>query len=202
MLVDRTSEAKCDQIVTECVAPAQTLVDHLADVGHRRIAILTGLPQLSTTAQRLDGCQRALEARGIPLVPELVVSGGSDSRGGRNGVRNLLRLADPPTAIFCSNDAMTVGALLALRDAGRRVPEDIAVVAFDDFEWADAFTPAITTAAQPAYTIGTIAVHTLHQRITDPALSPQTRRLPAEIMHRNSCDCAQAPDPARRRSGS
>jgi LacI family transcriptional regulator len=202
VLVDRTSDVKCDQVVTENTSPAQTLVEHLAEAGHQRIAMLTGLPRLSTTAERLEGYLRALERHEIPRDLDLIVSGRSDSRGGRRGVRKLLQLADPPTAIFCSNDAMTVGALLALRDMGRRVPEDIAVVAFDDFEWADAFTPAITTAAQPAYTIGTMAVRMLQQRISDPVAPPRISRLPTEIMHRTSCGCARPPARARRRPGS
>ncbi len=200
VLVDRLTDVDCDQVTTENVAPSEALVGHLAELGHTRIAILTGLPDLSTTAERLLGYQRALHHWKLDMDPRLVVPGQSTSRGGKAAARELLNLADPPTAIFCSNDAMTVGALQALRDAGRRVPDDIAVVAFDDFEWADVFTPSMTVAAQPAYTVGVEAVKLLDRRLRDDHGPARTVRLPAEVVHRTSCGCARAPA-IRRRAG-
>lgn len=189
VVVDRTSDAGCDQVVTENTTPAESLVSHLAELGHTRIAVLTGLPNLSTTSERLLGYHRALHRWRIEPDPALVVPGESSSKGGRLAVRELLKLAEPPTAIFSSNDAMTVGALLGLADAGLKVPDDIAMVAFDDFEWGDVFTPSITVAAQPAYTIGAEAVKLLDLRLRGEWLGPHTVRLPADIVHRTSCGC-------------
>ena len=189
VVVDRISEAGCDQVATENTPPADALVSHLAELGHQRIAILTGLPNLSTTSERLLGYQRALRRWQVPEAPELIVSGESSSKGGRFAVRELLKLSQPPTAIFSSNDAMTVGALQALADAGLKVPDDMALVAFDDFEWGDVFTPSITVAAQPAYTIGAEAVKLLDLRMHDVRLGAHTVRLPADIVHRTSCGC-------------
>jgi LacI family transcriptional regulator len=190
VLLDRKSAVKCDQVLAENIEPSQLLVEHLIDLGHRRIAMLSGYPRLSTTAERLTGYRRALEKRGLPFAPELVVEGGSNAKGGRNGVRQLLELPAAPTAIFCSNDAMTVGALLGLRDCGRRVPDDVAVVAFDDFEWSDAFEPRLTAAAQPAFTIGERGVRMLVERIHDWSAPARTCRLPTAVVHRTSCGCA------------
>jgi LacI family transcriptional regulator len=201
VLVDRLTDVRCDQVVSENVAPAETLVSHLAELGHTRIAILTGLPDLSTTAERLLGYQRALRRWRLDFDEKLVVPGQSTSRGGKTATRELLNLPDPPSAIFCSNDAMTVGALQALRDAGCRVPDDVAIVAFDDFEWADMFTPSMTVAAQPAYTIGAEAVKLLDSRLRHDNSPAKTVRLPAEVVHRTSCGCDHLPA-VRRRHGS
>jgi LacI family transcriptional regulator len=202
VLVDRSSGADFDQVVTENTAPAERLVSHLAELGHSRIAILTGLPNLSTTSQRLVGYQRALRRWRLPENPDLIVPGESSSKGGRHAVRELLKLAHPPTAIFSSNDAMTVGALQALSDAGLKVPDDVALVAFDDFEWGDVFTPSITVAAQPAYMIGAEAVKLLDLRLRDVRSSTHssthTARLPADIIHRSSCGCDHDAFPPRR----
>lgn len=201
VLVDRLTDVCCDQVVTENVAPAETLVSHLAELGHTRIAILTGLPDLSTTAERLLGYQRALRHWRLDFDEKLVASGQSTSRGGKTATRELLNLPDPPSAVFCSNDAMTVGALQALRDAGCRVPDDVAIVAFDDFEWADMFIPSMTVAAQPAYTVGAEAVKLLDRRLRNVNSPAKTVRLPAEVVHRTSCGCGHLPA-IRRRHGS
>lgn len=200
VLIDRLTDISCDQVAIENVAPSEALVSHLAELGHTRIAILTGLPDLSTTAERLLGYQRALRQWKLDVDEQLVAAGYSTSRGGRLATRGLLNLSDPPTAIFCSNDAMTIGALQALRDAGRRVPDDVAIVAFDDFEWADMFTPSMTVAAQPAYTVGAEAVRLLDLRLRNDESPAQTVRLPAEVVHRTSCGCDREPA-IRRRPG-
>jgi LacI family transcriptional regulator len=101
----------------------------------------------------------------------------------------LLGLAEPPTAVVSGNNYMTIGILRALTDRGLRVPEDIALVAFDDFEWADLFSPRLTTIAQPCLEIGTQAVRLLLGRLADPALPPRTVRLEPEFMRRDSCGC-------------
>jgi LacI family transcriptional regulator len=88
---------------------------------------------------------------------------------------------------------MTIGTMRALREARLRIPQDIALVAFDDFEWADLFSPRLTTIAQPCLEIGAEAVRLLLSRLADPSLPPRTVRLEPEFMRRESCGCANTP---------
>src|SRR3954451_19287289 len=128
VLVDRMSEVRCDQIGTENESVAAALVEHLIDIGHRRIGMLSGLAGLSTTNERRRGYRQAHEAAGLAVDDTLVIPAHSTVAGGRAGVQSLLRLPDPPTAIFSANNAMTIGALVALKETRRRIPDDIALV--------------------------------------------------------------------------
>jgi LacI family transcriptional regulator len=174
---------------TENEAVSVALVEHLLDLGHRRIGMLTGLEGLSTTQERWRGYVRAHELLGIPVDAALAVPAHSTVGGGRTATAKLLRLDQPPTAIFSGNNAMTIGALLAVKEAGRRVPDDVALVTFDDFEWASAMSPALTAAAQPFHAMGAQAVQLLLRRLADPFAPRHIVRLPAEIEHRESCGC-------------
>jgi LacI family transcriptional regulator len=189
VLIDRMSDVRCDQVGTENEAVSVALVEHLLDLGHRRIGMLTGLVGLSTTDERWRGYVRAHEIAGVPVDERLAVPAHSTVAGGRAGTVTLLRMAQPPTAIFSGNNAMTVGALLALKERSRRIPEDMALVTFDDFEWAGAMSPALTAAAQPFHAMGAQAVHLLLRRLDDPFAPRRILRLPAEIEHRESCGC-------------
>lgn len=192
VLVDRLSDARCDQVGTESEAAAFALVDHLLDRGHRRVAMLSGLPGLSTTTERERGYTRALRAAGLSPDPQLLAAGRSSVDGGRAAVQRLLTLRQRPTAVFSGNNAMTVGALIALKEAGLTVPDDVALVTFDDFEWASALSPALTAAAQPFHAMGSMAVQLLTRRLADPAAPQRVMRLPVEIQHRESCGCTPA----------
>lgn len=191
VLVDRVSEARCDQVSTENESVSIALVEHLLELGHRRVGMLTGLEGLSTTRERLHGYVRAHERAGRAVDQQLVVDGHSTVAGGRSATAALLRLPEPPTAVFAANNAMTIGALLALKEAGLRVPDQVALVAFDDFEWASAISPALTTAAQPFHAMGAHAVQLLMRRLADPLAPRRVVRLPAEIEHRESCGCVR-----------
>jgi LacI family transcriptional regulator len=192
VLVDRMSEVRCDQVGTENEAVSVALVEHLLELGHRRIGMLSGLAGLSTTTERLNGYLRAHEVLGRPVDKQLVMQGLSTVGGGRAAVTAMLRLRQPPTAIFSGNNAMTIGALLALKQAHVRIPDDVALVTFDDFEWASAISPALTAAAQPFHAVGAQAVQLLQRRLADPFAPRRVVRLPAEIEHRESCGCRAA----------
>ena len=141
VLVDRMSEVRCDQVGTENEAVSVALVEHLLELGHRRVGMLTGLAGLSTTGERVHGYLRAHEALGHPVDKQLIVPGLSTVAGGRSAVNTLLRLRQRPTAIFSGNNAMTIGALLALKQARLSIPDEMALVTFDDFEWAERHLP-------------------------------------------------------------
>ncbi|MEV8379067.1 LacI family DNA-binding transcriptional regulator [Kribbella sp. NPDC056861] len=190
VIVDRIDpELRADQVGVENEASTAAVIDHLISAGHRRIGMVAGISGLSTSAERLRGYRLAHQHADLVIDPALIVDGASTSEGGRRATLALLELPVPPTAVFAGNNDMTIGVLGALKAAGIRVPRDMAFAAFDDFAWADLFSPGLTTVAQPSAAIGARAVQLLLRRMTDREAPPQTIRLPAEIMHRESCGC-------------
>jgi LacI family transcriptional regulator len=140
---------------------------HLITRGHRRIAMLSGRAAISTTIERVAGYRRALREAGINMDDRLVVSGESTSEGGVIAANAVLDIDEPPSAIFSGNNLMSIGALQAIGNRGLLVPEDVALVGFDDFPfpWSDAFRPHLTTVAQPTYELGRRAAELLVQRL-------------------------------------
>jgi LacI family transcriptional regulator len=189
VLIDRFAAAEVDQIAVENIQPTAMLVKHLADLGHVRIGMIAGSQGLATSEERVEGYQRGLEAASIPLAPELVARGNSEENAAHAAILQLLALAKPPTAVFVGNNRMTIGVMRGLRDAQMRVPADIALVAFDDFEWADLFHPRITAIAQPTVQMAEKGAAMLLERIADPALAPRRVRLQPAFVHRESCGC-------------
>ncbi len=193
VLVDRLQHQPIDQVGVENERATAMLVEHLVVKGHRRIACISGRDGLSTTDERVSGYRAALRSAGLPIDDRLVVGGDSTDSGGRRAMRALLALEDAPTAVFVGNDSMSLGVLRALREAGRVVPRDIALVCFDDPPWGDLATPGLTAIAQPTFAMGARAVQLLARRIADPDATPQTLRLRGEVTHRSSCGCRPTP---------
>ncbi len=190
VLLDRFVEsAALDQVGSENEKPTRELVAHLIANGHRRIGMVVGIAGLSTTAERVRGYRAALEAAGLEPDAALIADGGSHADRAREATDVLLDLDDPPTALVSGNNHMTIGVLRALKARGLRVPEDIALVAFDDFEWADLFSPRLTVIAQPTKPLGERGVELLVSRLEDPKRPPRTERLDAAFVHRDSCGC-------------
>jgi LacI family transcriptional regulator len=189
VLLDRLIDAGHDQVGSENRDATAALTGHLADHGHRRIGLVAGLDGLATTGERRDGHRDALRARGLPVDPALEVGGESATLPARRAAHRLLALDDPPTAIVVGNNSMTIGVLQALRDAGLVVPCDVALAAFDDFAWADLFSPRLTVVAQPFDEIAATAVRLLLARIAEPEAPPTTRRLAPRLVVRESCGC-------------
>jgi LacI family transcriptional regulator len=161
VVLDRRIAARtADSVRCDSEAGAHALANHLIDLGHRRIAVLTGRRNVSTSVDRVAGCRRALEEAGLGLPDELVHWGGfnfgkSNQADGHRMAQEMLETpGERPTAVFCANNFIAFGAIRALAERGLRVPEDISVVAFDDLpvEWVS--EPFLTCAAQPAYDIG------------------------------------------------
>jgi LacI family transcriptional regulator len=189
VLVDRLIGSGLDEVGTENVEATSHLVEHLASRGHTRIGMVSGLAGLATTEERLAGYRLGLERANLPYVEELLRGGSSDAEPARGATAQLLQLPDPPTALIVANNEMTIGAMRALRDAGLSVPADIALVAFDDFAWADLFEPRLTTIAQPHQELAARAVELITARIDDPARPASSIRLDPTLVHRNSCGC-------------
>ncbi|MGW1544371.1 LacI family DNA-binding transcriptional regulator [Streptomyces sp. NPDC002309] len=180
-----------DQICAQGSEPVAGMVTHLAELGHRRIGLVAGRRGLSTTAERITGYRHGLAAAGLPHDERLVVHGDSESAAGERATAALLSLAAPPTALVTANNAMTIGALRALRARGLSVPADIALCCFDDFAWADLFSPRLTAIAQPGKELGAQAVRILLERLAAPDRPARTVRLPCTLVHRTSCGCPE-----------
>ncbi|WP_437026801.1 LacI family DNA-binding transcriptional regulator [Streptomyces sp. enrichment culture] len=190
-----------DQVCAESAEPTTRLVGHLAGLGHRRIGLVAGRPGLSTTRERITGYRHGLAAAGLPYDERLLVHGDSEAAGGERAAAELLSLTVPPTALVTANNAMTIGALRALRDRGLSVPGDLALCCFDDFAWADLFSPRLTAVAQPSREIGARAVRLLLDRLAAPDRPARTLRLPCTFVHRDSCGCAERSDPSTAQPG-
>ena len=189
VLVDRMMSAQFDQVGVENTASTQALVTHLIEHGHRRIGFIAGRAGLGTTDERVAGYRAALQAAGLAFEPQLLVNGGSDSEPARQATAQLLALPVPPTAIMAGNNLMTLGAMHALRDAQMEVPGQMALLGFDDFDWADFFVPRLTLIAQPIKALGARAVHRLLQRMAAPEAPTESVRLAPTLQVRNSCGC-------------
>jgi LacI family transcriptional regulator len=166
VLVDRDlPDLGVPAVLLDNEGAAYSAVRHLVDRGHRRIGMVSGRPSISTTTERIAGYQRALREAGVEPDDRLVISGESTSEGGARATHALLDLRPCPTAIFSGNNLMTIGALHAISSRGLSVPDDVALVGFDDFPfpWSDAFSPHLTTMAQPTYELGRRAAEMLVQ---------------------------------------
>jgi LacI family transcriptional regulator len=181
VLVDRLAVSKdLDQVGPENVQATSSLVRHLAERGHRRIGMVTGQAGLATTDERVLGYRLGLGRAGLAWDDELVANG---------ELGPLLDLAAPPTAVVAGNHMVTMAVLREARRRGVRIGQDLAVVSYDEVEWAELVYPPLTTMAQPIEEIGRTAVRLLLARITDPDRAPETIRLAPSLKHRRSCGC-------------
>ena len=167
--VDRSpSNLRPDLVTVDNVEGTRAGVAHLLALGHRDVALLGGPSKHSTAKERERGYEDALRAAGRPLRPELVYYGDFREGGGYDGMKALIALPHRPTAVFVANNLMTLGAFRALHEAGIRIPEEIAVVGFDDMPWATSLNPPLTVASQPSQEIGSSAADLLLDRIARP----------------------------------
>jgi LacI family transcriptional regulator len=167
-------------------AGARRIVLHLVELGHRRIACVTNGPLSYTAAQeRLDGYRRALEEAGIRADPRLVVEADFDPRSGARAAADLLDRAIEFSAVFVGSDMVATGVVRALRSAGRRVPQDLAVAGFDDIPVAAYFDPPLTTIHLPARDLGAVSGRVLLERVAGRAVPARTL-LPTELVIRDS----------------
>lgn len=189
VLIDRFFEADADQIGPENIEPTIELVDHLVSIGHRRIAMINGRAGLSTTEERVAGFRQGLRRNHVRLNPDYLVSGDSRDDIAAKALLQLLALPKPPTAVVVGNNRMTIGVMRGARDAGVGIPDDLALVAFDDFEWADLFHPSLTVIAQPTQAMGEQALKLVLSRLADPSMPARRVVMRPTFVHRESCGC-------------
>lgn len=194
VLIDRVIDFwPADSITLDNLAATFHATNYLLDLGHRRIGAITGPRHVSTGADRHLGFLQAMAARGLAPDPQHVRSGDYREERAYSVTREMLRLPDRPSALYVANNLMLIGVMRAIAEAGLDCPGDISVVSIDDFPWANAYRPRLTTVGQPVAEMGTEAVRLLVERITGKVKDPP-RRL---VMHptlivRDSC----APVPA------
>lgn len=198
VLLDRSlPDTDCDHVISDSVAGARRLVEHLIAVGHRRIAHFTESDDVSTGRDRLEGYRQALEAAHIPTSEDLIFRTTTDRIGGYRAAQLMLDLDPLPTAIFTVNNMTALGTMQALRERGLKVPEDIGLVCFDDVEHLAILSPFLTVVDQPGETFGTLGAQLLFERISGKA-GNRSRRivLQADLVVRQSC-CANSGVPKR-----
>ncbi len=173
---------------------AREAVAYLLRLGRRRVGTICGPHNVIPGADRQAGYEAALRDRGIPVDPSLVVEGDFTEMGGYMAAQRLLQ--QPLDAIFAASDNMAVGVLRALREAGRSVPEEVAVVGFDDLPFAARTDPPLTTVRQPIQRTGQVAAETLIEMIAERASQPRRIILPTELVIRASCGSTLMYQPA------
>ncbi len=175
---------------------AKQAVNHLLGLGHRRVGMITNAPLAYTAARdRLAGYRQALEEVGIPFDEELVRCGDFREESGRLAMNHLLDLPEPPTAVFVASDLVAFGALVAIKQRGLTIPDDVALAGFDDVRLAYYVDPPLTTVQLPAYDLGYGAATLLTQLIGDEPVEEQEILLQTELVVRQSCGAHVSPRP-------
>jgi DNA-binding LacI/PurR family transcriptional regulator len=160
---------------------------YLVELGHRFIATILGPSNEEASADRLAGYRQALAEADLTCEPDCVVRGNWSATSGYEAMRHLLAVPREFTAVFCQNDQMAIGAIRALREAGRRLPDDVSIIGFDDIPLASYFDPPLTTLRQPMRETGERAVQVLVETIQDPDRTPEQIVIPARLLERASC---------------
>jgi LacI family transcriptional regulator len=170
VLVDRTLPfLPFDSVTLNNHLAAMEATNHILELGHRRIGMIGGSDHLSVALERKEGYRAALERQGIDFDVHLVRDGSFREEDARVACREILTCANRPTALFVANNHMLVGVMRAMAELGLRCPQDLSVVSVDDFRWANAFTPRLTTVAQPVPEIGQAAMQLLLDRLSGAA---------------------------------
>jgi LacI family transcriptional regulator len=175
-----------DTVVLDNYGAAYTVTTHLLDRGHVRIATVAGPAHNLPGEERVRGFRAALEARGIGFDPAYVRRGNFLEEDSRRALHQLLALHPRPSAIFAAGNLMLVGVMRGLREAGLSVPADISVAAIDDFPWATAFRPALTTIRQPVTEMADHAMRLLRARMSGETSPPKRIELSASLIVRDS----------------
>jgi LacI family fructose operon transcriptional repressor len=186
VMVDRSiPNGDVDAVLLDNIDAAQRLTQHLLENGYRRIAAICGETS-ATGPERRTGYEKALRAYGLPLVQELMKYVPPKFEAGHAATLKMLDTAHPPDALFTTNSLLAAGALQAIRERQLTIPDDIALVTFDETTWASLVQPAITLIDQPTYEIGKIAAELLLQRIADPNRPTRQVILKGQLLVRGS----------------
>lgn len=161
--------------------------NYLISLGHKKIGIITCIPSRTFARERLEGYKEALAAHGIQLDERFILLGDNSFSSGFLATKELMSLANPPTAIFACNDEMALGAESAVYKMGLKIPENISLIGFDDIPLVSELSVPLTTIKQPVEDIGSIAVSLLIQLIEKKEVVKKVYEIPTELVIRNSC---------------
>jgi LacI family transcriptional regulator len=201
VLVDRAfNEFGLDAVMLDNRRAAIEATRHILSFGHRRVAMLSGPVAMSTGAERLQGYREALLEAGVVYDEALVRDAGFREERAYEAARELLSGPERPSAVFAANNLIAIGLMRAVADLQLQCPQDVSVVSIDDFAWANAFRPRLTTVAQPVADMGETAMRMLLARMRgDAPATPQLTVMAPTLMARDSCS---APTLAVRRKRS
>jgi len=174
---------------------ARLAIEHLVKLGHRRIAYINGPHEWDASKERLAGYQDVLTQYGIPYVTGLVEEGTWEVQSGYSAAKKFLVFPEPPTAIFAANDFMALGAIYAIQDAGLNVPKDIAVVGYDDRDFASFSKPTITTVCPPSFEMGQLAAQLILNRLENQIEIKDPIQVQGKLIIRESCGAEQGQIP-------
>ncbi len=183
--VGRIDHPQISYVDIDNVGSARQATAHLLRLGRQRVATIAGPLYATAAIDRLRGYREALEQYDVPFDNDLMIAGDFTEAGGRTGMRRLLE--HHPDAVFVASDRMAAGALNELRASGLRIPDDVALVGFDDIPLAREMEPALTTVRQQIEMLGAAAVDLLLDLIHDPTASGRRIILPSELVVRASC---------------
>jgi DNA-binding LacI/PurR family transcriptional regulator len=196
VIIDRRmTSGRVDMVLADNIAGARSAVEHLIRLGHKRIGHIGGPLRLTSGRERYQGYQQAMHDAGLPTKDEWVRFGDHGHASGYSKALELLDVDPPLTALFIENNMMTLGALNAIHDRGKSIPDDIAIVGFDDMPWSVSLNPPLTVVAQPLYDIGAWAATRLLERIEQPGLPPRTDVLKTTLIVRASSGAQRRREP-------
>ncbi len=176
-----------NSIVPDDYYGATVAIQHLIGLGHRRIAYINGPESWHSARRRLAGYKDAMAAHHLAVEPAFIQPGDWEYDSGYQAALNLLKLSDAPTAIFAANDLMALGAIGALQDAGLNVPKHIAVVGYDNRDFAKIVRPRITTVSMPVYEMGRTAAQLLLKQINEGRQETDEIRVKGQLYIRETC---------------
>jgi len=171
----------------DALAGAELAVNHLIELGHQCIGMITNAPMDYTSAQqRRDGYTRALKNANLPVNPALIKEGNYTPSSGFEAMKALLELTPRLTAVFVASDVVAMGAMLAIKEAGLQIPTDIALVGFDDIPLAEYYDPPLTTVRLPAFGLGWAGGERLIRIIQGEGLNDTSLLLESKLITRQS----------------
>ena len=185
-VVRKIKNLASDAVLGDNTGGVYQAIDHLIQLGHRRIGIISGPTGLSSGAERLAGYKKALEGHRIPIEDHWIKIGDFKRESGYVLTKEFFNRSPLPTALFVANNQMTIGALQALTELKIRIPEDISFVSFDDMEWYSFLNPPLTTVEHSPYLLGKTAGEVLLQRISHKRKNPKRVLIPSHLIVRKS----------------
>lgn len=185
--IDRVpSNLKIDRVTVNNIDGSRYAVQHLIAQGHQKIGFIAGPQRISTAFEREIGYEQEMRAAGLTIQPEWIQPGDYRRESGFTAMQNILAMTDRPTAVISANNLMTLGALQAIYECGVRIPDQMALVGFDDMVWASSLNPPLTAIAQPALELGNVAAQLLLERLKYPDRPFRHVMLDTELVVRTS----------------